>query len=87
MQDFLAPELREIKARLEALEQHRKEDKEQVNARFNVLEQHTNARFDALEQHRKEDKDEILRAIGRLEDISHIKERLTRLEERGAPQQ
>lgn len=52
MQDFLAPELRDLAARIEALEKH-------IDHRFNTLEQmlalsQRVARLEERESHRKE---------------------------------
>ncbi len=71
LQDFLAPELRELSARVDALE-------ERMDARFNTLEQ----RFDAAERLASEHHGQVLQAIARLADIYELRERITRIEAR-----
>jgi hypothetical protein len=69
-QDFLAPELRELSARVKALE-------EKVDTGF----QHVNGQMQGLHEQMKEDKRDILNAIQSLEGTQQIRERLARLEE------
>ena len=72
MQDFLAPELRAISARLDAMEQ-----------RFGVVEK----RFEDTDRRAERRHDEVLSAIARMSDISSIRERLARLEASDRPSQ
>jgi len=91
VQDFLAPELREIKVRIEALEETTKSRFEAVSARINALEQTTKAHFDAAEQTTKARFDsaeqttrsqhsEVMAALNHLTQYAALSERLTRLE-------
>lgn len=82
LQDFLAPELRELSARVEALE-------ERMNMRFDAVEKGVDARFDALEKGfdaaerlASERHTQTVQAIGRLADVYELRERITRIEAR-----
>ena len=50
MQDFLAPDLRELKARIEALEKRMDDGFKTVDAQFRALHTHIDSRFNTLEQ-------------------------------------
>jgi hypothetical protein len=71
LQDFLAPELRELSVRIEALE-------ERMDTRFKGID----ARFDSAERLASERHSETLQAIGRLADVYELRERITRIEAR-----
>ncbi|HVW79146.1 MAG TPA: hypothetical protein VHB45_16145 [Alloacidobacterium sp.] len=73
LQDFLAPELRAIAVRLDALEAR-------MNDRFLLVEQ----RLTQQDIQRQQDKQDILRAIGSLADYHSLSERLARLESKEA---
>ena len=73
LQDFLAPELRAIAVRLDALETR-------MNDRFLLVEQ----RLTQQDIQRQQDKQDILRAIGSLADYHSLSERLSRLESKEA---
>jgi hypothetical protein len=75
LQDFLAPELREFSARVEALEGR-------MNMRFDAVEKGVDARFDAAERLASERHTQTVQAIGRLADVYELRERITRIEAR-----
>jgi len=72
MQDFLAPELRAISARLDALEK-----------RLDGFDK----RFDDGDRRAERRHDELLSAIARVGEITEIRERLARLEATDRPHQ
>ncbi len=79
LQDFLAPELREIKVRLEVLEKRidsvdRKVDK--LDEKVNGLEN----KFDLVERRSEQRHEAVMMALGRLVDYTEIRERVARLE-------
>jgi hypothetical protein len=86
LQDFLAPELREFSARVEALEgrMNMRFDavEKGVDARFDALEKGVDARFDAAERLASERHTQTVQAIGRLADVYELRERITRIEAR-----
>jgi uncharacterized protein YicC (UPF0701 family) len=75
LQDFLAPELRELSARVDALEKR-------MDDRFDTLERRMGARFDAAEQLASERHTYMAQAIARLADVYELRERITRIESR-----
>ncbi len=80
VQYFLAPELRESKVRIEALQETTKSRFEAVNARMNVSEQTAKARFDSVEQAMRPQHNEVMAALNYLPQYAALSERLTRLE-------
>jgi len=78
LQDFLAPELRELTARVDALE-------ERMNARFESLEERMDTRFDAAERLASERHTQTMLAISRLADVFELRERVARIEARERP--
>jgi len=97
LQDFLAPELRELTARVDALEQRmdarfetlehkvdaRFENLEQrMDARFETFEHKVDARFDASERLASERHVQTMQAITRLADVYELRERIARSEAR-----
>jgi hypothetical protein len=93
MQDFLAPELRGISARIEALEQRfGTVDKrfDGVDHRFDRVDQRLvglDRKFDEVERRAEKRHDEVLAAIAKMSDITELRERLTRLESRDSAHQ
>ena len=100
MQDFLAPELRAISARLDALEQRfgvvdkrfDSVDKriDGVDKRFDRVDKRFDAvdgRFDEVERKAEKRHDQIMAAIAGLADYTSIRERVARLESRDNPHQ
>jgi hypothetical protein len=93
MQDFLAPELRAISARLDALElRFGVVDKrfDGVDHRFERIDQKLDGverKFDDVERRAEKRHDEVLAAIGKMSDYSSILERLARLESMQRPTQ
>ena len=72
LQDFLAPELREISARLTALEK-----------RSDSLDQ----KIDAVERRAEKRHDEVMSAIRQVIDYNSIQQRLARLESKESAHQ
>jgi predicted nuclease with TOPRIM domain len=70
LQDFLAPELSELKARLNAIEKELQELKEQTSKRLDSIDQ----RFGGLQAH-------LDRRFDRLEDAFAVRERVLLLEQ------
>jgi archaellum component FlaC len=93
MQDFLAPELRAISARLDALEQRfGVVDKrfDAVGKRFDTVDhrfERVDQKLDDVERRAEKRHDEVLAAIARMSDYSSILERLARLESMQRPAQ
>jgi hypothetical protein len=89
LQDFLAPELRELTARVDALEERmnaRFESlEERMNARFESLEERMDTRFEAVERLASERHTQVMLAIGRLADVFELRERVARIEARERP--
>ncbi len=82
--DFLAPELREIKARLEALEATTKARFDAVQVQFASLEETMKARFDAQDKIMAAQHAAVMSALTNLTNYSALAERLSKLEsERG----
>jgi hypothetical protein len=75
LQDFLTPELRELAARVEALE-------ERMHARFGTLEKRMDARFDVSDRLASERHAQTMQAITRLADVYELRERVSRIEAR-----
>jgi hypothetical protein len=86
MQDFLAPELRGISARLDALEQRFGV----VDKRFDAVDhrfERVDQKLDDVERRAEKRHDEVLGAIARMSDYSSVLERLARLESLQRPTQ
>jgi hypothetical protein len=86
MQDFLAPELRAISARLDALEQRFG----LVDKRFDVVEKRfdvTDRNIDSVDRRAEKRHDEVMSAIARIADVSSLQERVARLESKDHPHQ
>ena len=69
IQDFVTPEIRSIDARLSAVEK-----------RLESLETNVDKRFDSLESKMERNQAQVLDTLHRMENYSHILERLARLE-------
>ena len=69
VQDFVTPEIRSIDARLRAVEK-----------RLESLETNVEKRFDSLESKMERNQTQVLDTLHRMENYSHILERLARLE-------
>jgi hypothetical protein len=86
LQDFLAPELRELSARVDALEErmHARFEtlEKRVDTRFETLGVRMDARFDASERLASERHAQTMQAITRLADVYELRERITRIEAR-----
>jgi len=73
LQDFLAPELRELTARIDALE-------ESLGSRISTFERSVDSRFEAAERLASERHAQAMQAIGRLADVYELRERVARIE-------
>jgi len=78
IQDFLAPELREIATRLNALETRLDDRFRVVDDQFKMVDD----RFAAAERLASERHQQVLLAISRLADVYELKERVARIEAR-----
>lgn len=78
LQDFLAPELRELSARIDTLEAKMDARFSGVEGRFSSLD----ARFDSAERLASERHAQTMLAIVRLADVYELRERITRIEAR-----
>jgi hypothetical protein len=79
VQDFLAPELRELKARVEALEAT-------TNAQFAALRGEMSARFDAQDKVSAIQHQLVMNALQALTNYNALAERLSRLETQRKPE-
>jgi len=75
LQDFLAPELRELTARVDALEKR-------FDQRIDSLEKHMYERFEAVERTASERHTQVMQAIARLADVYELRERISKIEAR-----
>jgi hypothetical protein len=86
LQDFLAPELRELSARVSSLEERmnaRFESlEERMDNRFESLEERMDSRFDAAERIASERYAQTMQAIAKLADVYELRERVARIEAR-----
>ncbi len=87
MQDFLAPELRAISVRLDALEETVDANERRAQQRFSELSQQTQdvetrtqQRFSEVERRAEQRHSETLNAISNLSSYQAVLERLARLE-------
>jgi tetrahydromethanopterin S-methyltransferase subunit G len=84
--DFLAPELREIKARLDALE--KRMDERFTNAekladeRLLHVQNLMSERFDNIDRRSQDRQEALLTSINNLANFNEVRERLARLESR-----
>jgi hypothetical protein len=78
IQDFLAPKLRTISARLDALENRMDERFRGLDNRFIGIDE----RFRVLEQQSADRHAQLMHAIARLADVYELKERIARIEAR-----
>ena len=69
IQDFVTPEIRSLDARLSAVEK-----------RLESLDAKTDKRFDTLETKMERNQTQVLDTLHRMENYSHILERLARVE-------
>ena len=74
--------MRELSARVDALEERMNAWFDAVNGRFDALEKAMDARFDAAERLATERHTQTMQAIGRLADVYELRERITRIEAR-----
>lgn len=77
LQDFLAPELREIRTRLDAIDKRL----DGVDKHFDQIDK----RFDQTDRRADERHAEILRMFAALNDIRDLRERMARIEAQQAP--
>ncbi len=76
MQDFLAPELRGISARLDALEK-----------RLDGVEKNLDKKIDDVDRRAEQRHDAVMMALTRLMDYNELRDRLVRLESKDAAHQ
>ncbi len=80
MQDFLAPELRAISVRLDALEEIVVANERRAEERSRDVEGRTQQRFAEIERRADQRHSETLNAISNLSNYQAVLERLARLE-------
>jgi len=76
IQDFVTPEIRSLDARLTAVKKRLESLDAKVDKRFDSVER----RFDSLESKMERNQAQVLDTLHRMENYSHILERLARLE-------
>ena len=84
LQDFLAPELREIKVRLEVLEKH----VDGIDHKIDRLEEkidNLDEKVDFFDRRSEQRHEAVMMALGRLVDYAEVRERLARLEGQQRP--
>ena len=82
VQDFLAPELRELKARVDALEKRMDERFDSFETRMDERFRSINDQFGAMERIASERHAQVTQAIARLADVYELRERISRIEAR-----
>jgi tetrahydromethanopterin S-methyltransferase subunit G len=80
IQDFVTPEIRSIDARLNALEKRVESMDVKFEKRFDSIDK----RFDSIENKIERNHDQVLETLHRMENYSHVLERLARLESKNA---
>jgi tetrahydromethanopterin S-methyltransferase subunit G len=75
LQDFLAPELKELSVRLDAIEKR-------IDERFAALDQRIDAESKSAERIAAERHSQLMQAITRLADYYELRERISRIEAR-----
>jgi hypothetical protein len=80
LQDFLAPELRELKARIEALEVRMSDRFSNVDKRFGHAESFERERFDQAERNAETRHTALIAKIKGLENYADLRERVVKLE-------
>jgi tetrahydromethanopterin S-methyltransferase subunit G len=87
IQDFVTPEIRSLDARLTAVEKRlesldAKFDKrfDSVDKRFDSLKTEVDKRFDSLDSKIERSQTQVLDTLNRMENYSHVLERLARVE-------
>jgi uncharacterized iron-regulated protein len=87
IQDFLAPELRELKARVDALEKRMDDRFDHVEQRFKHMEHRIDQvdhRFEQVERSAQARHEQVMHAIQQLTDYTALAQRVARLESREA---
>lgn len=90
VQDFVAPELRELRARIDALEEQQKQFRADVEKRFDGVEKRfdgVDKRFEKLDDKLSDVRDELVTEIRRTAAIYDLTVRVAKLESErpGAP--
>ena len=83
IQDFVTPEIRSLDARLTAVENRLESLDGKVDKRFDSVDKRfetVDRRFDSLEGKMDRNQVQVLETLHRMENYSHILERLARLE-------
>jgi predicted nuclease with TOPRIM domain len=95
VQDFVAPELRELRARIDALEEQQKQFRADVDKRFDTVDKRfdavdgrfdkVDARFEKLEDKLSDMRDELITEIRRTASIYDLTVRVAKLESERPP--
>jgi chromosome segregation ATPase len=83
IQDFVTPEIRSIDARLTAVEKRLETFEAKVDKRFDSIDKRFESverRFDSFESKMERNQAEVLDMLRRMENYSHLLERVARLE-------
>ncbi|MGB7552827.1 MAG: hypothetical protein WBM04_00525, partial [Candidatus Korobacteraceae bacterium] len=83
VQDFVAPELRELRARIDALEEQQKQFRADVEKRFDNVDKRfdgVDKRFEKLEDKISDMRDELITEIRRTAAIYDLTVRVAKLE-------
>jgi hypothetical protein len=83
LQDFMAPELRGIAARLDALEKRG----DSLDRKIDEVDRRAEKRHDQLIQLSEKRHDEVMGVIRQVVDWTSVQQRLARLESKDAPHQ
>jgi tetrahydromethanopterin S-methyltransferase subunit G len=87
VQDFLAPELRELKARVDALEKRMDDRFNQMADRFGQIDSRfgqVDSRFNQMEKNAQARHEQVMFAIQQLADYATLAQRVSRLESKEA---
>ena len=95
LQDFVAPELRELRARIDALEEQQKQFRTDVEKRFDAVDKRfdvvdarfdkVDSRFEKLEDKLSNMRDELITEIRRTASIHDLTVRVAKLEAERQP--
>ena len=87
MQDFLAPELRGISARLDALEKRLDGVDTSLNKKIDSVERNLDKKIDDVDRRAEQRHDAVMMALTRLMDYNELRDRRVRLESKDAAHQ
>jgi hypothetical protein len=80
IQDFVTPEIRSLDARLTAVEKRLESLDVKVDKRFDSFKTEVDRQFDSIEGKLERNQTQVLDTLHRMENYSHVLERLARVE-------